>query len=125
MGPHYSTLYREDRERNPALVYTVDVVTMEVFFLTTKSNISLYSHCQPVPSIAIVTESDAKQGKQHYKRKLLLRFTVIIGFYSWVGGSKLIADVSPFVRLKEMFCVLVCHRRITVDSEDEVTLFRV
>lgn len=34
----------------------------------------------------------------------------------------MIADVSHFVKLKEMFCVLVCHRRITVDSEDEVTV---
>lgn len=35
----------------------------------------------------------------------------------------MIADVPLFVRLKEMFCVLMCHSRITVECQDEVTVF--
>lgn len=37
----------------------------------------------------------------------------------WVG---VIDCRCFFVRLKEMFCVLVCHCRIAVDSEDELLL---
>ena len=83
--------------------------------MTTESNAVPESLYQSLPPISIVTESDAKQGKQHHKRKLPLRFTVIIGFYSWVGWSNWL-HMFLFVWLKEMFCVLMCHSRITVDS---------
>ena len=65
----------------------VHPVLLEVFLCSYYEHWIKHYSVESVPTISIVTISDAKQGKQHHKRKLLLRFTVIIGLYCWVGVS--------------------------------------
>lgn len=74
-------------------------------------------------SISIVTESSARQGKQHHKRKLL--FCVLQSLLDCIAGWVGVIDYRCFslYETERSVCVLVCHHRLTVDSEDEVRLF--
>lgn len=93
--------------------------------MTTESNSIISTLCQHLPSISIVTESNANQENNIIKENWCwVLQSLLDSIAGWVG----VIHCTCFCLCeteRNVLCALVCHRRIKGDAEDEVTVFLV